>query len=72
MPIDPDEYDEYPPTCYRCDIEKPADDGWEDNNYNGEIFCNSCFNDRDRYGYPYMTDHDEMLANPSSYLPYGY
>ena len=72
MPDDPAECVEDPPICFRCGAEQPTNDSWEDNHHDGEVFCDKCFHDRDRYGYPFMTDHDEMNSNPNNYLPRDY
>ena len=79
MTTEPEEHDEEleeeeedEETCYRCGTENPKDEDWSQNYFNSEVFCESCFFDRDKYGYPYMTDLHEMTDNPYNYLPHGY
>jgi len=67
--------------CTRCGeaqgYEEIVEGGgsWVDEGYfhtDGELFCPSCFEDKDKYGQPYKSDRDEMIANPENYLPRGY
>lgn len=65
--------------CHRCGGENVLVDdavSWQDEGYIHEwhdaIFCESCFYDKDKHGQPYLTDLDEMRANPYNYLPRGY
>ena len=65
--------------CHRCGVENYPDDeteSWRDEGYEHDehdaLFCESCFQDKDKYGQPYLTDLDDMRANPHDYLPYGY
>jgi|TARA_R100000482_G_C5086987_1_gene128919 hypothetical protein len=65
--------------CHRCgktNILKEDVTSWEDegflHDYADALFCESCFNDKDRHGQPYLSDVDEMRANPHNYLPRGY
>lgn len=61
-------------TCTRCEAEEPDEDAWNGNEdpHDGDIFCDSCVKDRDRFGSPYKSDYLEMIDNPRSYLPHGY
>tara|TARA_R100000458_G_C8188509_1_gene183029 strand:+ start:328 stop:564 length:237 start_codon:yes stop_codon:yes gene_type:complete len=65
--------------CHRCGEEQVVTDdisSWADegnlHDDTGDVFCDSCFDDKDKYGQPYLTDLSEMRANIGSYLPYGY
>jgi|TARA_R110001606_G_C15134848_1_gene623828 hypothetical protein len=65
--------------CHRCGLENILDgkiaswkeEGFEHDDHDA-VFCESCFEDRDKHGQPYLTDLDEMRDNPHDYLPYGY
>ena len=67
--------------CTRCGEEQGFEEiverggSWVDDGYthtDGEVFCPSCFGDKDKYGEPYKSDQAEMIANPTNYLPRGY
>tara|TARA_R110000824_G_scaffold181540_3_gene362413 strand:+ start:181 stop:537 length:357 start_codon:yes stop_codon:yes gene_type:complete len=69
--------------CFRCGATQEItedevswlDEGqvhdWIDSDYDEAVFCDSCYADKDKYGQPYLTDLDEMRANPHNYLPRG-
>jgi len=65
--------------CHRCGEENvlsPDASSWADEGYIHEwhdaVFCERCFYDKGKDGQPYLTDLDEMRANPHNYLPHGY
>jgi len=71
-----------PLVCTRCGEEQGVEEilerggSWEDDGFvhtdSGSVFCGNCFLDRDKYGEPYHSDREEMIANPSNYLPRGH
>lgn len=63
--------------CYRCGAKEENEEDWraEDQTHpdvDGEVFCDTCFSDKDKYGNPYRSDQAEMIANESNYLPRGF
>ena len=66
--------------CHRCGAENiltPDTLSWEHEEFyvhewHDAVFCEGCFYDKDKSGQPYLSDLDEMRANPYNYLPRGY